>query len=565
MKNIVTIIENELRLNSNLGESAFGKTHNNNDITQEGSLFDGKNYKVWTFDEVRSFMEDGKDERTVFYCGKNPLSNNAKTLAEYFELGGDDLYKAAISAINAITEAAKSGIKLPHIGAGGIFVDLSTEIPQLLFLPENLYKYSCNGLSNEDYLNNHAGWINQTIYDLPALCFERAVIAYRLLTGRYPYAAAEPVERNADILDRKFLPLELCLNGVNETLASEINKALKLNSSVVNVPGKKQKGKASEDLTPTAEFPIELMEEAWNLSKKSSKEDDKDFEEKVANYVRMRDSKIKLKRNVRRNSSIIFTCACVAVVLVIMIINTVKSNMDEYTSTGLTSIQTIQAFFKGVNTKDTVLLQNLAEGKNASAFTDTVSRVYVLHKQREAYNHDNGFATPERWLLYITSEEKYNRSGIYGITNLKIDEKAYEPEVEMKKKNEKPEPLTKEGNITLEKGSMSVHKIQYYLIRTEGEEVDFVVENVTDTITLTFKGGRWVITDLETESEELNLDCQAFKKDYFAELESNNKDVVKAVENLRRKYQWLPTKASLDAEKARIQYEIEHPFTDLGF
>lgn len=565
MKNIVTIVENEIRLNSGMGESAFGKTHNNNSITQEGSIFDGKNYRVWSFDEVRSYMEEGKDERTVFYCGTNPLSNNAKTLATYVELGGEDFYKASMAVINAITEAAKSNIKLPHIGAGGIFVDLTTQTPQLLFLPENLYKYSCNGLSKSDYMDAHGAWINQTIYDLPALCFERGVIAYRLLTGRYPYPSQDPLERNADILDRKFLPLELCLNGVNPVLAAEINKALKLNSSAVTLPGKKQKGKASEDLTPNEEFPAELMEEAWQLSKATAKSDDKEFEEKVANYVRMRDSKIKLKRNVRRNSSIIITSILVAIVAAIMIVNTVKSNMDEYTSTGLTSTQTIQAFFKAVNTKDTVLLQNLAEGKNATAFTDAVSRVYVMHKQREAYNHDNGFATPENWLMYITTEAKYQRSGIYGVTNLKIDGKPYEAEVEMMKKNQKPAPLTKEGNITLEKGSQSVHKVDYYLVRTDGEEVDFAVEKVSDTITLTFKGGRWVITELSTETEDMNVDCQTFKNEYFAELEKTEKDVIKAAASLRRKYQWLPSEAALQAERARIIYEMEHPYKDFGF
>lgn len=564
MKKIVTIVDSELRLCSGLGESAFGKTHNNDATVQEGSLFDGKNFKVWNFDDVKSFQEDGKDERTVFYCGKNPLNENAKTLLEYFTEGGDDLYKAAIAVIKTITNAAENKLPIPHVGAGGVLVDLSSEEPQLLFLPENLYKYSCNGLSSQEYLDAFGGWVNQTIYDLPALCFERAVIAYRLLTGRFPYPATDALERNADILDRKFLPLELCLNGVNEALASEINRALKLNSSASTVPGKKQKGKASEDLTPTAEFPVELMEEAWKLSNTADKTDDKDFEEKVASYIKMRDSKIKFKRNVRRNASIIVTAFIVAIVLLIMIVNTVKSNLDEYTSTGLTSVQTIQAFFKGVNKKDTVLLENLSEGKNAGAFTDTVSRVYVLHKQRQAYNHDNGFATPEGWLLYITDEAKYQRSGIYGITNLKIDGKDYNLEVEMKKKNQKPEPLTKEGNITLEKGSQSVHKVEYYLIRTEGEEVDFVVEQVTETVTLTYKDKRWIITDLATDSKELKVDCETFKNEYFNALAENDSDAVKAVQVLRKKYYWLPTANSVATEKARIIYEAEHPFDDLG-
>ena len=44
-----------------------------------------------------------------------------------------------------------------------------------------------------------------------------------------------------------------------------------------------------------------------------------------------------------------------------------------------------------------------------------------MHKQRLAYGNDNGFAYPSNWLFYITNASKYLRSGVYGITNLKID------------------------------------------------------------------------------------------------------------------------------------------------
>lgn len=560
MKLIAAIENDEIRLCSNLSESNFGKTHNSNATTQEGKIFDGKNYKIWSFDEVRSYQENGKDERTVFYCGKNPLSASAKTLAEYFEIGGEDSFKAASAVIKAITEAAKSKITLPNIGAGGIFVDLSSESTTLLFLPEDLFKYSCNGLSKQDILQLNAGWVNQTIYDLPALCFERAVIAYRLLSGRLPYPAEDSVERNSDILDRKFLPLEYCVNSINETLAKEINKALKLNSSVVNIPGKKQKGKSNEDLTPTADFPIELLEEAWKLSNSTSKEDDKEFAEKVENYIRMRDSQINLKRNVRRNSSIILGVLVIITIIALFISSMVKGNLEEYTSTGLTSIQTIQAYFKGVNDKDSVLLSNFSEGKNARNFSDSVGRIFVMDKQRSAYSHDNGFATPANWLLYITTEERYDRSGVYGITNLKIDGKPYTTSVELFTKKQKAAPVTKEGNITLENGSESVHKVEYYLIRTDGEEVDFAVEKISEIFTLTYKKNRWIITDFTTELEDMGVDCQGFKNDYIKACTEEKNDVVLAANSLRNKYPWLPEASYIEAEQARLRYIAEHPF-----
>lgn len=564
MKKITAIENGEIRLCSGLSESAFGKTHNNNAVTQEGKIFDGRNYKIWTFDEVRSYQEDGKDERTVFYCGKNPLSENVKTLSEYFSIGGEDLFKAATTVINAITEAAKSKISLPHIGAGGILVDLSTEIPQTLFLPEDLFKYSCNSLSKSDYLEQHGGWINQTIYNLPALCFERSAIAYKLLTGQFPYPSEDITERNADIMDRKFLPLEYCIDGIDAKLSSEINKALKLNSSVVNIPGKKKKGKSSEDLTPTEEFPTELLEAAWKISNKVSKSDNKEFAEKVENYVKMRDSKISLKRNLRRNSSIIVGVVIGLVIFISFIASMIKANLGEYTSKGLTSTQTVQAFFKGVNDKDTVLLSNISEGKKAKNYSDSIGRIYVMHKQRLAYGHDNGFATPANWLLYITDETRYQRSGVYGITNLKIDGKPYNLDISIFEKKDKPEPVLKEGNISLENGNQSVHKVEYYLIRTDGEEADFVIEKNTDIVTLTYKKDRWVISDFDFDTVDLKLNCDTFKNDYFNALNNNDMDVLKAVKILQNKYPWLPETSIIQEEKDRLIYAAEHPLDGLG-
>lgn len=564
MNNLITIENNEIRLTSNLDEYSFGKTNYNSILSQEGYLFDGKNFKIWTFDEVKSFEVEGKTERIVFYCGKNPLSKNAKTLAEQFEKNDETLFKAVELLCKAFTQAAEYNTDISQIGSGGILVDMSLPTPAALFLPEDLFKTSANALSKEEYIELQGGWINETLSGLPGICFERATLVYKLLTGRLPYASTNPVERNADILDRKFLPLELCVEGINSTLAKEVNKGLKLNSNAVNIPGKRQKGKSSEELTPTSEFPQELLEEAWKLSKKQSAESNKDFEDKVNNYIKLRDSKISTKRNIRRNISLIVSIFAIIIVIIITTINTVKSNLDEYCPRGLTSVQTIQGFFQGVNAKDTVMLDNFIKGKQPSSYVDAVSRIFVLHKQRMSYGNDNGFATPENWLIYSTNYQRYQNSGIYGITNLVIDGKPYEPDVQMFKKNENIPPLEKEGNITLTDKSESVHKVEYYLLHTGEEEEEFTVEKETDIITLTFVKDQWRITNIDVTQEHLPVDCVAFRTEYFELLNKNEDDPVITVKQLKNKYQWLPTNAAMQKEWDAIIYSLQHPYSMLG-
>jgi len=560
----VSIVDDELRLCSNLDEYSFGKTNYDSIVSQEAYLFDGKNFTIWNFEDVKSFNIEEKKERIVFYCGKNPLSENARTLLDYIEENSENTLKAVTAVCGALTCAAKNNTKISMNGAGGILIDLSTADTKILFLPEDLFKCSVAGYSKEEYFNQNGGWLNETLYDLPALCFERGVILYRLLAGRFPFPAVDTVERNADIMDRKFLPLEMCVNGIDSKFATTINKALKLNSNAVTLPGKKQKGKSNEDLTPVADFPLDQIKENYEIAK-NNKIEDKDFEEKAAAYMKTQESRIAAKRKFRRNSATIAAVFAVSLVLAFLIYDTVKSRNSEATSKGLTSVQVIQAFLHSTNTKQNTVMTNLVKGKQPQKPIDAISQVFVLDKQRKTYEKDNGFAYPENWLLYSTDELKYSRSGIYGITNTKIDGKPTELNVKIYQINENPEPVTKEGNITLENGAESVHKVQYYLIHSEGENNSFIVEDTVEIYTLTYIKDRWLITNISTESTVIPVKCSTFKNDYLNQLTIDQGDAIKAVNNLRKKYVWLPTEASMKKELELIEYKALHPFEDLGF
>ena len=562
--NLLTIENNELRLNTNLDEYTFGKTAHDSILSQEGVLFDGKNFRQWSFEEVKSYEveKNGSLQHIVFYCAKNPFGDNtgsAKTLSDFYQENTESTLSAVKAVCAALTSAAINGNPLPMVGAGGIMIDGD----KVLFAPQSLFSYAANTLPAEEGLNLHNGFINETINGLPAICFERAAIVYRLLAKELPFKATDSIARNADIFDRKFLPVEYRVNGIDLQLAQAINNSLKLNSTEVNIPGKKKYGKSSEELKPQTEFPVEKLDEAFKLSLNTTS--DKAFEEKVAAYIKAQNSKISTKRHIKRNITTIGVIAAIITVVTIVTVNTIHSRGDDYTSIGLTSTQTIRAYMNGVNDKDTMLLSNFGDGKSPNDFGDMVSRIYVMHKQRLTYGADNGFAYPSNWLFFITTPSKYGLSGIYGITNLKIDGKAESLKVELKKKNEYPDPLKKEGNVTLEDGITSVHKVEYYLIYTEGEEVDFIVEKMTSTITLTYKKNRWIITDIESEPQNLGVDCEAFKYDYFAAIKENDNDVIKATDSLRKKYIWLPEKDAMQREKEKIEYDLAHPYAALGF
>lgn len=559
MKELITISDGELRLTSNLDEYSFGKTNYDSIVTQEGLLFDGKNFTSWTFSDVKSFEDPDRKERIVFYCGKNPLSSQAKTLAAFYKQDDEKSLQAVKAVCQAYQIAAKSKLEFPIMGAGGILVDLSKNETKILFLPQGLYKNTVSGLSASDYYEEEGAWINQTIYNLPAICFERAVFVYKLLTGSFPYANIDQIERNADILDQNFLPLEMAIDGIDLQLAKEVNKALKLNSNVVNIPGKKKKGKNSEDLKPNPDFPMELLDQAWKLSKEQkAKTKNTDFEEKAQTYMKRKKSQIRTKRRIRRNTAKIGVGIALAIVLATIISNTIQTNQGQYYTKGLTSTQTIQAFFMGINAKDVTMISNFVKGKKPQNYVDMVSQIYVLSKQRKIYDKDNGFASPENWLLFSTNAEKYDMSGLYGVTQLKIDGKAYPINVKVYKKNQKPEAVTQEGDILLKDKDQSVRKVEYYLLHSEGENFNIVVEKITDIFTLTYKKDRWIITDISSSSESVKVKPLVFKNDYLNQLILTNGDVIKAVDQLRLSYDWLPGKTELEMEKELMEWNLTH-------
>ena len=579
MKNVVSITDGELRLCSGLGEYAFGKTQFNTIVTQAGILAkcDSQpdqplhfSFENWSFEDIKSFEVPDNKERVVFYCAKNPLSEKAFSLQQLFEVCGkegatkedkDKMFFASLAVCTILTQAAKEEIDIPLNGGGGIVVDQLDGKIKLLFLPHNLFKYSLAALSPVDQADLHHCWVNPSLQGLPAICFARASFAYKMLTGRFAYSAADSLTRNADILDKKFLPLELSINGINPELAAAVNKGLKLNSNSVIIPGKKPKGKKSEDLVPDQDFPLDLLARAKEDI--SSKISDSDFEEKVKNYQKLQASRVSTKRTIRRNTSAIIASVIAFFVILFSIRSAYNNFLDDYTTKGLTSTQTIQTFFKGLNNLDIPLLQTFTKGMSARKYVDSISNMYVISKQRQSSGGDLGFLKPAKYFLIATDASKLSKAGLYGVTNIKIDGKSADEYIELQKNREKPASLKEENGVSIQKGDRSLHTVEYYTLHTEGVDSDIYVTKNKATFTLTFNKGRWIITAIENSEQELQLDSNIFKGEFFNRVIANQGDVLKSIKELSLTYDFLPSDKEMAVEKKALDEYLADPYKDL--
>lgn len=562
MKDFLLIDDGEIKLNSGLDEYMFGKTSYSSILSQPGFIFDGENFEQWNFTQVKSLEVSDKDSVQVFYTGTNPFKTEAKSLLDFYMTNDREIvFNAAFAVCKALTKAALQNINIPLSGAGGIIVENKKENAKVLFLPADLIKYSSNALSATDKANVYDCWVNETLKGLPATCFFRGNIAYTMLTGRFPYPAADALERNADILDKKFLPIEMLLPRLSPELSAAINKSLVLTSSAVNEPGKKQKGTSTEALKPEPDFPLELLKDSRNCI--PTKEEQAQIDEQIQNYTKGRDAKITTKRIIRRNTAAILTICCGIIALCFVIKGAIKSHGEEFTTQSLTSTQTIQAFFMNVNDKDVAALGNFVKGRSATRYTDAVSQVFVLSKQRQSMTKDNGFAKPENYFLYVTDAHRNMSSGMYGMTNILIDGTPYELDITVPTINQKLPAIREENGHTLTKNEQTQHKVEYYRLRTEGDDNDIFLDYITDSITLTYNGQRWIITDFDTVEQELELDSTAFKLEYFKALQENDMNVINTISKMRFEYPWLPSEASIQREIERLEKAAQEFFVGL--
>ncbi|MCQ2573634.1 MAG: hypothetical protein MJ182_07045 [Treponema sp.] len=568
--NIVSFENKTLKMNSGILEENFGKMSFASIITEKGVLIDALakdnnfsfEYSGWTFGDVQSF--DTEDGRRVFFLGDSPFKTPAKTLSELLE--EDQSFEAGLLIIKLLTDAALNNRELTFFGPGGILMEKNGDNWKILFLPQSLYTGSVAGKTDEEKGRQINLWINPTLYGNQALRFARSNIAYKILTGRLPFPDTNTVERNADILDKKYLPIELCLPSLDPKLAEKINSELELNSAKVSIPGKKERKHISqkinegrkvnesdsqkaarlqaEYLKAVSSFPLELLENAEH--KYFS---DEEYAQKAGDYMAKKSARVKTKRRIRRNTNTIVTISVIAAIIAFIAGKDIKSKGQDKTSKGLTAEQTVEAFYKSVNNLDTMFVSDHAKGKAGSNYSNIVSQMYVIGKNRQAYSRDRGIQNPAAYFLSIHDETEITEGGLFGITNLQINGASKDMDVEIPVKKDKLPAITTDKGIEVYNKMNSVQKVEFYIIHSESE--DLFCEKQTDIVTLTFKKDKWIITDIVSSAEPVNIKSIDFFREYFSVFNLTDKDAKATVRILKNTYPWLPTQNAFDLELER--------------
>ena len=104
---------------------------------------------------------------------------------------------------------------------------------------------------------------------------------------------------------------------------------------------------------------------------------------------------------------------------------------------------------------------------------------------------------------------------------------------------------TEEDGKKLKNSDTAVYTVQYYLVNN-ALSPEIKVEKYTDTVTLTYKKDRWLVTSIDSNFTESSYDTEEFNNDYKNALEESSDDLKSAVRALRDKYDFVPGDSELE-------------------
>jgi len=539
-----TFFSNKMIISSGLNTDSFGKTRMNNLLNQSGLLAkidsDSIEFSDWKFSGTKN-----DENNLVWFCGDIFEGTKLSEIFEKNEFDENDK-KKILTVQKVLTKYIENfpqekATEDFEIGGGGIFI--SDDLQFVLFLPSSIFEQSVINSDKKNYAKLQGFYNYKGLFGIEQLLFKRAVISYKTLTKKFPYSTEDLSERQTDIFDKNFTPLSYVINGIDSNLANSIDAGLSI-SIQFSFSGEKRYKNPKNDLIRAEiiklanQFSIEKFEEELYKTERKPELETLEFENRTSKFKESQRKKIKFARFSRRNKNKIITTA----VLVVLAIWGTKSYLDTNgklaTSISLDSTQTTQAFYSLTHTSNVTGLSEIAKGKKMKDFEQIITGFYVTNKERESYNGNDRTVTPEQWFFYKTSTNYW----LYGITNLKIDENEFEANCEIPIKNEKRQPITSENGIELKKGDRKEHLAQYYFIHTDTARIN--IEKITEKVTLQWNGNRWIVVELENidkKSKSTYVKINSFKEEYQKALDSNSGSVKKAILELRKKYDWLPS------------------------
>lgn len=583
-----------LFLDTSMQMDAFTKSRMADKMGEEGYLAektdDGWRFSPWAFTGTRQnecndeslSMAARKARETVLFEGPAFSGRTLKALFDLDfskELGETEISfvtYAAARVCSVLEESVKQKIDVSNIGAGGIFI--SADYKKVIFLPRGIFELSVTCAGHQAASEYNGLFINPLLKSSAAVNYTQSVIAYRMLTGTYPFGELETSKRYWDIIDHNYVPLKNKVWALDEKLSFFVDNALQRKGRVKSHGKKKGEKKhsvqekissmiteADSDQIDMSKpglllaFPLEELYKETGLTEKGEipaggnvhavirkgTVSPDQFEKKSRKENEAFQKKLSKKRWLRSHRTHLTVAACAVLAAVVVSAVIITGNGKNPTSKGLSSLETVQMFYSAFNALDITGVQGCSSGHGGDEFIDLMTSEVVSSGARSLYNVRQSSVSPAEWFCF-NYDLSYN---IFGVSNFFIDGVDGDIFFKGPQKKTHPKSISEEYGMSVAEGATKDYKVTYSLVQSQMED-DLIIINQIDEVHLLFYRGRWVITSVIThEGKPEKISFASFKDDFKSAWEKAGENPNETAAMLRSSYEWIPTDIEIDGGK----------------
>lgn len=440
-------------------------------------------------------------------------------IEDTFNLESQQYQETMLLVIDCLNAMLLKKIDFTPMGAGSIYIEKDKDgsfKTSLVFLPARIYQNCLSLFSVSSYNKSYGYYINPLCHDrIKSIRFMQAVIAYRLLCGSFPYQEVDIARRTSAMQDADFVLVNHIVLNIDSSLAESLNTALKCGNLVQNIESA-------------------LVAKSQDLERVSQA----DFRKKYKRFYQKKHIMLAIKHFAQRNKTQLIASGTVATLLLIFMASWCKNLLSLPTTLSLNAVQTVQAFYAGIDRMDTVLVRATTCDNVQKDYTIMTAGTYIQNRSRSTMDESEGTFNLEEWLYFDTNSDYW----LYGITNFRIGGEAFLLETALPRVGDFPKKYT-----PLETGAV-VFYVEYDLVQSANKD-KITVYHKQDVVTLSYKNNRYKVAKVEGVGKGKTLSRKEIKQSWYelksSDTQATTSEICRKLKSQNKEFSWLPTKEEM--------------------
>jgi hypothetical protein len=380
---------------------------------------------------------------------------------------------------------------------------------EVFFAPAALARH-CLMSKESNQINRR--YVHPALKGLNAAAFTAAAMLYNVFAGSPAFSAADEIVLHEDMSEGNFLPVRLAAPGLDEQLTTLIQIALSQGvKKDINLPsGKRLLERFLESLLPQAAEQTETqaapqaaaqpaaiplasffgsLSEAHRLS----------VEKEKTQYLKTKTVSVKTRRFVKRNAVALTICFA-AVLVVILIANSIIKSRSALSTAGMEPVQVIESYYNAFGKLDHLWMEACVIKGAGKEDINMVMNFFVFDKIRQAYemNVRSSFIPASDWLEMGGGQVNFQ---VFGVADMQAPtELAITASSELAMSNEVRYRVDYTLWIPGEAGDDSEPELNAN--RKAAEYLPPKSFRRTDIVTLVQRKGNWRISEINRESAD---------------------------------------------------------------